>query len=908
MLERHLRTVVLASLLTGLLVVPRAAAEPSLVRDLYPGTEPHPSYADTYSSRLVIDGVYYFPASDPAHGMELWRSDGTPAGTYRVTDICPGPCDARPVNMQAFRGEIYFSANDGVSGVELWASTGTPGSARRVRDLCPGPCGGHPLNLEATGERLLFIAGNGSKWQLWSSDGSRAGTVAVRSFCPFLEMPDGAAYSCAEGLLRLGDVVLFRVDGHFWRTDGTTAGTGPLSDVVPDIPSSYWGVGRMGNSFFFWGDDTLWRTDGTAAGTRRLRTAAELGLNTILLAHGPSIVWKEWLFFEGEWGKLLRTDGTPEGTLVISDIPDRPSLIGYAPLEDRLVFQLQGPYLLWSTQGTPETTQQVLELPGYAYGFGMAGNKALICVQTPGTEISHLWVSDGTAAGTHETSLDTGDCSFLGNAPNVGGRALYQDRVAVLRGTDGTEAGTSAIHDFSTGPAAGGPLEQIALNGRLLFSARTSETEAPLFISDGSDAGTQVVSETAGWARELGRLGNRVLFEAFEQAPPDYYPRLQSTGLWRTDGSPAGTVRVAPDIHGIGSPMPKGGSLFFSAAREYSYYNQPDVELFRTDGTPGHTGLVKNINIFSADTGFHHMCYNAPSNPGPGIELNGRLLFVADDGLHGRELWMSDGSAPGTRLLRDIDPRRIPEPPPGRCEDDREETGLGSDPRDFIRYRNGVLFTAADGKAGRELWWTDGTTAGTRRVADLRRGARGSDPHDLVLFRNRVWFIASAQGAGEGLWRTDGTGQGTELVHPLTRGGLPSWARSLTSAGDRLFFQLYNETTGAELWTSRGNAVSTRMVVDLRPGPAGSYPQALTAADGLLVFAADDGVHGLEPWRSDGTAAGTVLLGDIHPGLDASSPGPFTPVAGGLVLAGADDGEHGRELWAIPVEAPGIER
>ncbi len=53
---------------------------------------------------------------------------------------------------------------------------------------------------------------------------------------------------------------------------------------------------------------------------------------------------------------------------------------------------------------------------------------------------------------------------------------------------------------------------------------------------------------------------------------------------------------------------------------------------------------------------------------------------------------------------------------------------------------------------------------------------------------------------------------------------------------------------------------------------------------------------------SNGTAAGTVLLGDIHPGLDASSPGPFTPIDGGLVLAGANDGEHGRELWAIPIE------
>jgi len=907
MLDRHIRAGAVAALLTGFLVAPAAAAEPSLVRDFHPGTERLQNYADTYASRLVVDGIYYFPASDPAHGMELWRTDGTPAGTYRVTDICPGPCGAGPFNLQLYQGEIYFSANDGVSGVELWASTGIPGNARRVRDLCPGPCNGHPRSLEVFKGRLLFIASSGPEWQLWSSDGSRRGTVAVRSFCPYEETSDGFAYSCADGLVRLGDVVLFYMNGSYWRTDGTAAGTGPLSDVIPGLPNVYLGVGRLGDSIYFWAEDALWRTDGTAAGTLRLRTAAELGLNPILNVYGDGIAWNGLFFWEVQFGKVLRTDGTPAGTRLITDLPGAPNLIGFAPLADRMLMSFQLPEFLWSTQGTPETTHQILELPGYSYGIASVGDTALFCVQTPGTEITHLWLSDGTAEGTHEAPFDGGDCTFMGNAPNVGGRAIYQDRFAVLRGSDGTAAGTSAIRDFAEAPASGGPRNQIALNGRLLFSARTSEIEAPLFLSDGSEAGTHVVSGQAGWASGLARVGNRVFFEAFEQAPPDYYPRLQSTGLWMTNGAPGGTVRVGPAISSYRSPMPVGGSLFFTAAREYSYYNQPDLELYRSNGTTSGTGLVKNINNYSEDTTHHHMCYNAPSNSGPGIELNGRLLFVADDGRKGRELWVSDGSAPGTRLLRDVDPRRIPQPPPGRCDDNREETGLASDPRDFIRYGNRVLFTAADGKAGRELWWTDGTTAGTRRVADLRRGARGSNPHDFVLFRGRVWFIASAQGAGEGLWRTDGTPQKTELVHPLTLGGLPSWARGLTATGDRLFFQLYNETTGAELWTSRGTKASTRMVVDLRPGPAGSYPQALTAAGGLVVFAADDGVHGLEPWQSDGTATGTVLLGDVRPGLDASSPGPFTPVAGGLVLGGADDGEHGRELWAIPVEDPGIE-
>src|SRR6185436_1395145 len=351
MLDRHIRAGAVAALLTGFLVAPAAAAEPSLVRDFHPGTERLQNYADTYASRLVVDGIYYFPASDPAHGMELWRTDGTPAGTYRVTDICPGPCGAGPFNLQLYQGEIYFSANDGVSGVELWASTGIPGNARRVRDLCPGPCNGHPRSLEVFKGRLLFIASSGPEWQLWSSDGSRRGTVAVRSFCPYEETSDGFAYSCADGLVRLGDVVLFYMNGSYWRTDGTAAGTGPLSDVIPGLPNVYLGVGRLGDSIYFWAEDALWRTDGTAAGTLRLRTAAELGLNPILNVYGDGIAWNGLFFWEVQFGKVLRTDGTPAGTRLITDLPGAPNLIGFAPLADRMLMSFQLPEFLWSTQG-----------------------------------------------------------------------------------------------------------------------------------------------------------------------------------------------------------------------------------------------------------------------------------------------------------------------------------------------------------------------------------------------------------------------------------------------------------------------------------------------------------------------------------------------------------------------------
>lgn len=895
----------LFALLTALLLGRSASAEPYLVRDLAPGTQKVPALLSFLEDRSLSGQPVYFLGSDPAHGEELWRTDGTAAGTWRVTDICAGPCNASPSWIEVLRGQVYFAADDGISGRELWASTGAPGHARQVRDLCPGPCSGDPFQLTEAGGRLFFDAFNGRQRSLWVTEGSRAATVPLRGFCP-----EHNSLPCIQylGIEAAGDLVVFSILGtpyeQVWRSDGTPAGTGPLSDFVPGgVPAAAGRLTRLGSFVYFWAKDGLWQTDGTAAGTRRIVTDEEVGLNIDGSDIFTAATWKDLLFWVVEGHLLVRSDGTREGTLIVLDFPAGAYARAFSPLPQALVFGLNWPEegSLWRTEGTPESTRTAASLPGNIESASPPiGGRALIRLLRPNSQNglveNQLWVTDGTAEGTGRLEVPSPD--VIGFAV-AGAQAVYFDS-GVLWSSDGTEAGTVAIHDFATSPASAGPLAQTELGGELLFSARTSAAEAPLFLSDGSAAGTRVLSPDASWVQRFGRAGHRAVFEAFSA---EVFPLgdflLQSLGLWSTDG--AAVDPIGPSIRGFDPLTAVGRNLFFSSARGFSLTGQPDRELYRSDGTAAGTGLVKNINDTRlAEHLFGTWCYNAPSNPGPGVELGGRLLFAADDGIVGRELFLSNGRAAGTRVVKDIDPRKR-DVLPGPCSD-FTHVPLGSGPRDLVRFRGGALFTAADGKAGRELWWTDGTASGTRQVVDLRRGARGSEPRDLVAFRDRVWFFASAQGVGEGLWRTDGTAQGTVLVHPLTRQGLPSWARNLTVAGDRLFFTAFNESTGSELWVSRGTAATTHLVADLRPGRNGSSPKDLTAAGGLLVFAADDGTHGFEPWQSDGTAAGTVPLGDLNPGLDASSPGPFTPIAGGLVLTGADDGEHGRELWALPVE------
>jgi ELWxxDGT repeat protein len=896
--------------LAAALVLPAVLpAAPYLVQDL--SSLPYPDRVwVTTESRGFDPAASYFAVDDLAHGTELWRSDGTPGGTERMTDVCPGRCDSWPSSITVHAGRAFFMADDGFTGMELWVSDGTQGSERRLRDLCPGPCSAWPGLVEEVGGRLLFLPyfpADPHRAELWQTDGTREGTVRVKTLCT-------GGCSLFSSLLPLGAPAgraLFFVNRpaelELWVTDGTAAGTRPFHELGGDFPPGLVPHVIPGDGFaWVWASDGLWRTDGTAAGTFRLKRTGELarhpgGIPDFL----REVLWHGLLFGILGEGEIIRSDGTPEGTFRLAEVPDVNRVSALAALDREILFTVddeeRSRSTLWSSRGTVDTTGPQLDLgpAGRASSLAGAGNRAVFHWVLAGDfEPTQLWVTDGTAAGTRQLAIPAELTISQAFFP-AGDRAFflrdgYEDDLWI---TDGTEAGTHRVKDFGEQPGSSGPLDQAALGGKLVFSATTSLGRTPLFVSDGTAAGTELLSRDATSARSFFRFGNRLLFSSTR--PSGYPPRT-----WATDGTPDGTVLLGK-YTGFSNPALLGGQILFSG---FSY--PIGIELWKTNGLPRGVDLVKDIDPFILDTGFHHTCEAESSSPVPAGVVGGRLLFAADDGRYGRELWASDGTPGGTVRVRDINPGRLPGRPTP-CEDfsspSRPDTGLGSNPEGFVLLGSVVLFTADDGTRGRELWISNGTFPGTHRVADLIPGPRGSAPHDLVRFHDRVYFLATNAGSGESLWQTDGTAQGTVRVRDLALDGQPSWGRGLTVAGDRLVLTVYNETTGAELWTSRGDAThpsDTGLLIDLNPGPSNAAPQSLIVvegAPGVLLFAADDGLTGLEPWRTDGTAAGTRRLGDIAPGRDASSPGPFTATRN-LVMTGAGDGVHGRELWAIPKE------
>jgi ELWxxDGT repeat protein len=269
---------------------------------------------------------------------------------------------------------------------------------------------------------------------------------------------------------------------------------------------------------------------------------------------------------------------------------------------------------------------------------------------------------------------------------------------------------------------------------------------------------------------------------------------------------------------------------------------------------------------------------------GPLTVIGNRAWFQANDGERGNELWITDGTPEGTRLVKDICPG-----------------SGGSDPHYFVEAGSRTYFCANDREHGIELWSSDGTSEGTTLVADIFPGTVGSEPWSLVEFQGMLYLCADSPDFGEEVFRTNGTSEETKLLVDIVPGPVSSGPDNLTNLkNQRLLFTCSDGSHGEELWGTDGTASGTVLVADIRKhrtqtSPSSS-PHDLTALDTKLLFAAGEREHGDELWVSDASSDGTLLVRDIYPGPADSRPEGFVRLGAGLLFS-AKSPESGRELW-----------
>ncbi len=851
---------------------PPAPQVTALVKDIHTKS----AVRDSLPRQLVrIGATVYFVATTGPHGTEIWKTDGSDAGTVVVKDIVPGSVSSFPDGLTVVGNTLYFSAFGPTAGRELYKTDGTTAGTVLVKDIKPGCDGSSPRDLTAGGNTLYFAAADDDNGrELWKSDGTAAGTVMVKDIDP--RVTSGSPQSSFPSNMAFVNSTLFfnastkTTGAELWKTDGSAAGTLMVADIRPGVAASDpINLRAFKSKVFFAADDgssgfELWSSDGTTTGTSRVQDI-QPGLFGSRPA-GLTLLGSTLLFAAtgSQGNELWKTDGTSKGTVLVRDIltgSGGSSPGGLTVVGNTLYFAAAGKQgrELWKSDATTTGTVLVKDINTTVAGAGS----------------SPVWL----------TAISGTECVFAADN-GTSGVELWK--------SDGTATGTQLLADFYPGtdpengnkPFSSSPADLVWSGHAVLFSARDGQVGRELFKSFGTAGETLLVKNLQP---ESGSSSLPTQMIAFRGAV--YFVANDGNGvgghgfeLWRTDGTTAGTLLFRDIRPGPKSSLPAGftvvgNTMFFAAFTDAS-----GRELWKTDGTIAGTSLVRDIQ-----PGVDRRGNPRSSAPASLTAIGTTLLFTATDEAGGNELWRSAGTPASTARVKDIRPGSI-----------------GSGPSDLTRVGNTLFFAAADASNGRELWKSNATDAGTVMVKDVMPGSSGSSPANLAVVGNTLFFVANDGNTGRELWKSDVAGRNPVLVRDINsqRTGAAasdSFPMTLTAVANTLFFAADDGLNGRELWASDGSEAGTVMLRDIYPGknrntPNASVPSNLLAVDGGLIFWANDGISGAELWRSDGTNAGTVKLKEIFPGCLDSTP-PAIRVLAGVAWFYAATPQTGFELW-----------
>ncbi|MGB0120937.1 MAG: hypothetical protein WBP55_08305 [Solirubrobacterales bacterium] len=341
-----------------------------LLKDIGAGV---PAYSSSPSELVVVgDHAYFSAQGDNITGVELWRTDGTTDGTELVKDInSTGFAHGAPAWLTDVAGTLFFLANsDGTNGQELWKSDGTTGGTVKVRDIGT-PVSNSAFNLTAVGTRLYFTFDDGVNGkELWTSDGSFVGTKMVEDINPAAAhgLPNAFTPQPTDDYVEFEGNLYFRAnDGvngfELWRSDGTEVGTYMLKDITGGAGGGMEFGGsfeKLGDELLFGWNFGLYKTDGTELGT------VPVPLPEASNSPGQLTNVDGTIFFVGTGGRLFKTDGTGPGTEVVFD--EDPPIERLTAFDGNVYLTFDdGSHgvELWRSDGTPVGTERLTDInPG----------------------------------------------------------------------------------------------------------------------------------------------------------------------------------------------------------------------------------------------------------------------------------------------------------------------------------------------------------------------------------------------------------------------------------------------------------------------------------------------------------------------------------------------------------------
>ncbi len=666
-------------------------------------------YAGSEPTQLTpVNGLLCFAADDGSGQRQLWVSDGTDAGTYKANNPNNIIVDNwYGITFTVTNETVYFSGNINDNDGSHFCAYNTSDAANTVniiKNINPGFYSNNLYNITNVGGTLFFTVFNGKDQVLWKSDGTEAGTMQVRNI-----NPGGRNIYLYKDFADANGILLFSFydDAHgyeIWKSNGTEAGTIMIKDISAGASGSRAdNITYIGNNVsLFEATDgknglELWRTDGTPDGTFMVKninkSVSSSSFPSALTQNADS---SKLLLVANDlkYGQELRiTDGSQEGTYLVKDLLK--GSFGSSP--DRIVNLNNETYFLANiidtsnhttsdvsvitklckTKGTPATTK-ILSLPSLesiinenalteVYWMGASSDLLYLYIINHAINEAELWRSDGTEAGTFPLKQNM-YTYYVVNLKTVGDKLFFTD------------------YDFTYG--------------------------YELFVTNGTIAGTGIVRDIAPGANG----SNPSNFSSFNgklyfTADIGYGPFACSS-----NGTLAGTNPVKALIIATSPFVEANDKLFFTGSRTVG----KGTELYAIDKINNIAYLVKDIYRGPASSSIFNLA--------GGDSL---IYFTADDGIHGPQLWKSDGTKESTKILLTIP--------------DLSSAFIA----DFTTVHNKLFFTLNGG-----LWQSDGTNAGTHIIDDVNL-LNVTSLSNLTAFNSKLAFTAFEPSTGYELYVGD---------------------------------------------------------------------------------------------------------------------------------------------------------
>ena len=810
-----------------------SAQVPQLTKDI------NKTYLNGYPTAFcAVNGYLYFNGTNVASGTELWRTDGTTAGTKLFADIVKGPSPSDPVALTKVGNTLYFIATTADYGRELWKLDSGASAPVLVKDIRAGVGNSGVVNLFAYKNKLYFSAGANASgdYELYTSDGTDTGTYMVKDINPGTANSQPYLFTICKDILYF--VATSAAGQELWRTDGTANGTYLVKDVYPGASGSsisslaaykdtlYFNASAPGTPSTYL---ALWKSDGTDTGTVKVPSGSATAYSSV----NYLTVCNGWLYFSAYNAtvgqELFRTNGS--SVVLMKDID--PGNTGSAPMSlvavDTILYFTATGYNgreLHRCYGTTATTGLIRDL---------------YPIQTD-AQINNMTAVGNTLFFTAQES------------PNYGDIELFK-----CKGTS-----ISRVKDIWAGAAGSSqPTNFYAWNNKLYFSANDNISGYELWVSDATSNGTLMLKDVnngtlGSGITSIAEYKGGVLFNANE-------PILKDE-LWRSAGDSSKT-KLVKDI-GTNSPYSSaprkltnvGGKVFFTT-EPYSSYG----DMFYSDGV-----VANEITINSS-------YYGQPDN---WMSFNGKVYFTWNQSGFYPDLYCyTSGSSASKVMTLDI-------------------SKLGDKVGNLTAFKNQLFFSASDGTSGTgvELYKATKSHA-VSLVKDIYSSYFSSNPSNLtVLDTSQMLFTAQNNTYGTELYTTDGTSTGTKILKDIVSGSGSSGPSNLKKLGKYIYFAATTASNGRELWRTDGTAAGTELFLDIASGSGSSNPSKFVVVDTLMYFLADDGSNGIELWATNGTTAGTFLVKDILKGSASSNVLNMTPVGKWLYFS-ANDGVNGQELW-----------